>query len=220
VEVEWQAGKLPVCIRTAGSETRPLRHKDGWSNGLLTSAPMNGGKTDKWTEVKWDHMGRPCGVTDSSGLALSTRYNAQGRVSTFSRKVNGGKPLVTRCAYDDHHRLVHANAPWGHEQREYYADGVLKHVTVHRNGARSDSLFDRYGRIISHLAFDGGVTRWHYRGTDDGSSVSKIDLPNGETIEYVRSASGDGVVTLLSRAAVKTAHDSEGQISRLAWGTR
>lgn len=220
VEMEWQAAGLPVCMRTTGSEIRPLRHNDGWPNGLLVSAPMKRGKTDQWTQMKWDQMGRTRAVTDSSGFGVSTHYNTHGRVSVFSRKANDGKVLVTQCTYDDQQRLVEVNAPWGREKREYFENGAIGRSVIEREGSRSESVFDRDGRIRSHRAFDGGLTRWHYENVDGGHAVQKIDLPNGETVEYARAGSGNGEVAYISHTAVTAEYDGEGRVSRLAWEAR
>ena len=222
-ELSWGADGTLQSLRTTGTEVQPRRHEGGWPNGVLISAPMESGRTTQWLEEEWDVMGRPTKITDSSGFEYIMEYDDQGRLRTYGRLTEDGNLMGANLVYDSSGLITDIQSSWEKEQRQYGDDGVLRRVERERQGVTSVATFDARGREATRSAFDGGTTTWRYDSDAAEASLSAIELPNMQRIDYV---SGGGSTEAPSRgislgpASVNTVSDHVGRVIKLTWGGR
>lgn len=221
-EALWRAdGQLGV-LRAGATEVRPRRHDDGWPNGVLVSAPMKEGQTDQWLEEEWDLIGRPIKIKDSSGFEYRMEYDDQGRLLAHGRVNEDGKRVGIKLTYNTQGLVAGVESSWSKEKLYYGEEGLLTKVEVERQGVRSVTTFDAYGRPVSRLAFDGGSTTWRYDPDESGAALNAILLPNGERIDYQWSdpqKAGHSEIGI-GPAAVSLQSDSDERVTTVTWGNR
>lgn len=221
-KANWQANGSFAGLRTGNTEIQTLRHKEGWPNGLLISTPMESGKTDQWLEYESDVMGRPVKITDSSGFNYLLYYDEQGRIKTFGQLTKDNKLAGAKIVYNKDGLVTDIESTWEKEKREYASSGILKSITVKREGAQSKSIFDAHGRLANQSAFDKGETIWQYESEQHGAQLKQIRLPNGEQIHYSWNDTDKthGADISMGHAAVRTRFDAERHITTITWGDR
>jgi YD repeat-containing protein len=192
-EMSWRPDGLLGSLRVGGTEIRPLRHEDGWPNGVVISAPAEDGKPEKWFKEEWDALGRPMELSDFTGLQYQIKYDGQGRLIAYGRVTERGKRMGTNLEYDDSGRLEGIDSPWRSEHRDYTAGGQLLRVVTERQGAESVTSYGAYGREVNRLGFDGESTKWLYSSDEVGGALRAIELPNGERVNYLQSESDEWV---------------------------
>ncbi len=219
-QVSWQPDGTLARLRDSNTEVQPRRHKDGWRNGVLISAPMKSGRTTEWLEKEWDVIGYPIKVTDSSGFEYRMNYDDQGRLSTFGRLTEDKKLMGTKLVYDDKGLIKFIGSSWANEKREYEDSGVLKRVEVERQGKQSMTTFDAYGRPSNYVAFDNGITTWRYDSDEAGTMLRTVELPNDGQINYSSDDSGETRIAdiRMGPALVRTIFDAEGRVTTMTWG--
>ena len=204
------------------TEVRPRRHEQGWTKGLLVSAPVEGGKTGQWLEEEWDRLGHPRKITDSSGFQWVINYDDQGRLRSFGRLREDGKLAGTSLVYDPSGLVSSIDSTWEREKREYAVGGALKRIEVERQGAKSVMMFDAQGRQTNRQGFDGGLTAWLYDSGEARAQLRAVDLPNRGRIDYRwgnGTGRGSGEISIGS-AVVKTQSDANGRVVAMTWGKR
>ncbi|MBI3610871.1 MAG: RHS repeat-associated core domain-containing protein [Nitrospirae bacterium] len=221
-KISWHEDGTLSGLRANDTEIQPLRHQNGWPNGVVISAPRISGQTSEWLQEEWDVMGRPIKITDSSGFEYKLGYDDQGRLRTFGRLMKDGKLMGTNLVYDDDGLVKGIDSSWGKEKREYGNDGVLKSVKIEKQGGKSATTYDKYGRPVSHSAFDGGATTWHYDPDDAGATLRTVELPNGKRIDYSSEESGETrrAQANLESTVVDTVSDKDGRVTTLTWGEK
>ena len=211
-------GPLEV-LRMGETELRPRRHKDGWWNGLLVSAPMEAGKTREWMEAEWNVLGKLEKITDSSGVEYATTYDNQGRLRSYGRLTKDQKLVGTSVFYNDDGLVSEMSSSWERERREYTPDGVLKSLTVVRQGSSAALSFDFRGRPTARSQFDSGYTKWLYGRNGEESQPDVIELPHGERIEFRRNGASCGVIRV-GPAVIRTITGANGRLAAITWGER
>ncbi len=184
--LSWQGDGTLGGLRAGDTEIQLRRHENGWPNGLVISAPMVSGKTNEWLEEEWDVMGRPTKITESSGFEHRIGYDDRGRLRAFGNVTKNGKLIGANLAYNGDGMITGIESSWGREDREYGSGGILKRVERQRQGAKSVTSYDEYGRPTSHTAFDGGATTWRYESGDAGAAPKSIQLRQGDPVQRVR----------------------------------
>lgn len=219
-EASWRpAGEL-AALRFGDTEVRPRRHKDGWPNGILVCAPMKEGETKQWLEEEWDRMGRPVKIKDSSGFEYVMDYDDQGRLVAYGRLNSEGKRVGTKLVYDKNGWVANMETSKGKAKWDYSEGGVLKKYEVERQGATSMTTFDAFGRPATRLAFDSGLTTWHYNSDEPGVVLSTVILPNGARISYQKDGDdkADHLKIGLGPAAVRSTTSRDGRMIMMTWG--
>jgi|GEM_PF-1599662 len=211
-----------ACLSTGNMEVRPRHHEHGWPNGILVSAPMKAGRTDQWLEEKWDVMGRPREITDSTGFKLSMNYDDWGRLNAFGRLNDDGEIVGAQLTYDGAGRLTNIKSCWGNVRRKYTDAGGFERIEIERQGAQSVTTFDTLGRLLNRKAFDGGNTTWEYARNDAGAALRTIELPNGKKIEYSQRHIGikTAIKIDLDQASITNQYDPGSREMTITWGER
>lgn len=222
----WQASRRPDgtldALLAGHTEVRLSRHEEGWTQGFLVSAPMDGGKTDQWLKEERDRLGRPRKITDSSGFEYIVNYDNQGRLQSLGRLREGGKLTGASLIYDPRGLVSRIDSSWDTEKREYGDDGVLKKIEVERQGAKSVVTYDAEGRPTKLLGFDGGSTTWFYNSDKADAQTRAVELPSNTRIDYLwsdKSGKTSGEISA-GPAVIKIQSDTSGRVVAMTWGER
>lgn len=220
-QATWRPNGMLSKLSDGNTDIQPRQHKNGWPNGVLISAPSDSGQTSQWLEEKWDVMGRPIKITDSSGFEYTMNYDDQGRMKKFGRLTKDGKLMGASLIYNKDALITDIDSSWGKEKREYADNGLLKHVEISKQGEKSSTSFGVHGRPTIHLAFDGGNTTWRYSDYDTGGTLLAVELPNSERINYTWHDSDDthNVKVKLGNTLVQTLSDTTGRVVAMSWGS-
>ena len=220
-QMSWRRDGVLSSMQVGETEVQTLRNADGLPTGMVVSAPRSDGRTNQWLEEKWDLMGRPVEVTDSTGFKYSMAYDDSGRLDAFGRLTSEGKLLGTSIKRDGNGRVTEINSSWSVERRTYSDAGNLTEIALKRGPASTVMTLTASGRPLENVSFDGGVTSWVYGSEDENRRLRSVALPNGLRLDYL-SHGGDGPALGEIRfgpALVQMGRDAEGRINSMAWGT-
>jgi YD repeat-containing protein len=209
-------------IRTPDTEADLRRDRSGTPTGLLIGAPAADGRTTHWIEERWDALGRPILVTDSSGLEYRASFDDNGRLRGFRRAGRDGRPIGADITRDDDGRVTRVVSTWGSEQIEYSEAGTMTRIAAVRQGASTATTFDRHERPERHVAFDGGQTVWRYESDAPDAKPAAVDVPDGGRISYAWTDAGgaQAAEVTFGAASVRAQFDSEGRVVSLSWDRR
>ncbi|WP_097459414.1 RHS repeat-associated core domain-containing protein [Mangrovitalea sediminis] len=147
---------------------------------------------------EWDPDNRASYATDSRGIRLGYRYNAQGQITA---EIDGEGQAWVRY-YDDRGRLSAKRDPLERTEQYHYDDrdrltGVTNAIgqttsleydeqdrpvaLIESDGRSWRRQYDHWGQPLELRRPDGSVTRWQY---DERGYLQAVLLPDGHQLTY------------------------------------
>ena len=118
----------------------------------------------------FDQLGNVVTATDGTGVTTTYEYDALSRLTRVTQPLSVGQNAVTAYQYD------------------VAVSGNIKNVTTAANGVKTESVFDKSGRLVSQTAAGSATTAYEY---DAKGRTTKVTRPDNSYVAFTYDRMGN-----------------------------